>query len=95
MDVEFLGLMAQVSAAAHTPFITGADPATLQMQSWQELGNPRDLTKIFQTLEYAAWRSLREADDARHIGLAMPRFLSRQPYGAKTDPVEAFDFEEG
>ncbi|MEY4719103.1 MAG: hypothetical protein RL563_1721, partial [Pseudomonadota bacterium] len=59
-----------------------------------ELANPRDLTKIFQTPEYAAWKSLRESDDARYLGLAMPRFLSRLPYGAKTDPVEAFDFEE-
>jgi type VI secretion system protein ImpC len=52
------------------------------------------LTKIFQTPEYAAWRSLRESDDARYIGLAMPRFLARLPYGANTDPVDEFDFEE-
>ncbi|MFZ1416335.1 MAG: type VI secretion system contractile sheath large subunit [Defluviicoccus sp.] len=93
-DVELLGEMAQVSAAAHTPFITGASPAIMQMESWQELANPRDLTKIFQTPEYAPWKSLREADDSRYIGLAMPRFLARYPYGAKTDPVEEFDFEE-
>jgi type VI secretion system protein ImpC len=66
----------------------------MQMDSWQELANPRDLTKIFQTPEYAAWRSMRESEDARYIGLAMPRFLARLPYGAKTDPVEEFDFEE-
>ena len=66
----------------------------MQMESWQELANPRDLTKIFQTPEYAAWRSLRESEDSRYIGLAMPRFLARLPYGAKTDPVEEFDFEE-
>jgi len=64
------------------------------MGSWQELANPRDLTKIFTTPEYAAWRSLRESDDARYIGLAMPRFLARQPYGSKTNPVEDFNFEE-
>jgi type VI secretion system protein ImpC len=93
-DVEWLGEMAKVSAAAHTPFIAAANPALMQMESWQELANPRDLTKIFTTPEYAAWRSLRESDDARYIGLAMPRFLARQPYGAKTNPVEAFDFEE-
>lgn len=93
-DVELLGEMAQVSAAAHTPFIAGASPAIMQMESWQELANPRDLTKIFQTPEYAPWKSLREADDSRYIGLAMPRFLARYPYGAKTDPVEEFDFEE-
>ena len=93
-DVEMLGEIAQVSAAAHTPFIAAARPSTLNMDSWQELADPRDLTKIFQTPEYAGWRSLREADDARYIGLAMPRFLARLPYGAKTDPVEDFDFEE-
>ena len=93
-DVELLGEMAKVSAAAHAPFIAGASPSVMQMESWQELANPRDLTKIFQTPEYAAWRSLREAEDSRYIGLAMPRYLSRLPYGAKTDPVEEFDFEE-
>src|SRR5690606_8640928 len=74
--------------------IAGAAPSTMQMESWQELTNPRDLTKIFSTPEYAAWRSLRESDDARYIGLTMPRFLARLPYGSKTDPVEEFDFEE-
>jgi type VI secretion system protein ImpC len=93
-DVELLAEMAKVSAAAMAPFITGASPTLLQMDSWQELSNPRDLTKIFSTPEYAAWRSLRESDDAKYLGLAMPRFLSRLPYGAKTNPVEAFNFEE-
>ena len=93
-DVELLGEMAQVAAASHAPFISAVNPTLMQMDSWQELSNPRDLTKIFQTPEYAAWRSLREADDSRYIGLAMPRFLARQPYGAKSDPVEEFDFEE-
>ena len=93
-DVELLGGMAQVAAAAHAPFIAGAAPSSMQMDSWQELTNPRDLTKIFSTPEYAAWRSLRESDDARYLGLAMPKFLGRLPYGAKTDPVEEFDFEE-
>ncbi|MBE0617667.1 MAG: type VI secretion system contractile sheath large subunit, partial [Proteobacteria bacterium] len=93
-DVELLGEMAQVAAAAHAPFISGAAPTVMQMDSWQELSNPRDLTKIFQTPEYAAWRSLRESEDARYVGLAMPRFLARLPYGARTNPVEEFAFEE-
>ena len=93
-DVELLGEMAKVSASAHTPFIAAANPTLMQMGSWQELANPRDLTKIFTTPEYAAWRSLRDSDDAKYIGLAMPRFLARMPYGAKTNPVEAFNFEE-
>ena len=93
-DVEILGEMAQISAAAHAPFIAGASPTTMQMDSWQELANPRDLTKIFGTPEYAAWRSLRESDDSRYLGLTLPRFLSRAPYGAATNPVDEFDFEE-
>jgi type VI secretion system protein ImpC len=93
-DVELLGEMGKVSAAAHAPFIAAASPSLMQMNSWQELANPRDLTKIFTTPEYAAWRSLRTSEDARYIGLAMPRFLARLPYGAKTSPVEEFNFEE-
>jgi type VI secretion system protein ImpC len=93
-DVELLSGMAQIAAAAHAPFIAAAAPATMQMDSWGELANPRDLTKIFQTPEYAAWRSMRDSDDSKYIGLAMPRFLARMPYGAKTNPVEEFEFEE-
>ena len=78
----------------HAPFIAAASPTVMGMGSWQELSNPRDLTKIFTTPEYAGWRSLRESEDCRYIGLTMPRFLARLPYGAKTDPVEAFAFEE-
>jgi len=93
-DVEMLGGLAQISAAAFAPFFAAAAPTLMNMESWQELSDPRDLTKIFQTAEYAPWRSLRESDDSRCIGLTMPRFLSRLPYGAKTNPLEEFDFEE-
>ena len=93
-DVELLGEMSKIAAAAHAPLITGANPTLFQMDSWNELANPRDLTKIFQTPEYASWRSLRESEDSKYVGLAMPRFLGRLPYGSKTDPVEAFAFEE-
>jgi type VI secretion system protein ImpC len=93
-DIALLSDIAQIASAAHAPFISAAAPTVLQMDSWNELANPRDLTKIFQTPEYAAWRSLRESEDSRYIGLTMPRFLSRLPYGAKTDPVEEFNFEE-
>ncbi len=93
-DLALLADMAQIASAAHAPFISAAAPTVLQMDSWNELSNPRDLTKIFQTPEYAAWRSLRESEDSRYIGLTMPRFLARLPYGAKTEPVEEFAFEE-
>lgn len=93
-DVELLGEMAKIAASAHAPFLAAADPALMQFESWGELSNPRDLTKIMQTPEYAAWKSLRESEDAKYLGLTMPRFLGRRPYGAKTNPVEEFAFEE-
>jgi len=93
-DVEMLAGMSQIAAAAHAPFITAPSPSLFNMESWQELSNPRDLTKIFQGPEYAPWRSFRESDDSKYVGLAMPRMLGRLPYGAKTSPVEEFAFEE-
>ncbi len=93
-DVELLGEMAKIAAAAHAPFITGADPSLMQFDSWQELTNPRDLTKIVNTPEYAAWNSLRNSEDSKYLGLAMPRFLGRAAYGANSNPVEEFAFEE-
>ncbi len=93
-DVEILKGMGQICAASHCPMISAVDPSLMNMDSWQELANPRDLTKIFQTPEYAAWRSLRQSDDSRYLALTMPRVLSRLPYGAKTTPVEGFAFEE-
>ncbi len=93
-DVEILNGVAQISAASHSPFISASAPTLMNMDSWQELSNPRDLTKIFQTADYAPWRSLRDSDDSRYIALTMPRFLGRLPFGAKTNPCEEFDFEE-
>jgi type VI secretion system protein ImpC len=93
-DVELLGQVAQIAAAAHAPFIAGAGPSLMGMDSWQQLANPRDLAKIFSAPDYAAWRSLRDSEDSKYIGLAMPRFLARLPYGVRTSPVEEFDFEE-
>ncbi len=93
-DVSLLADIAQVAAGAHAPFLAAANPTVMGMEAWDELANPRDLTKIFQTPEYASWRSLRESEDSRYIGLTMPRFLARLPYGSKTDAVEEFAFEE-
>ena len=93
-DVELLGEISKICAAAHAPFISGASPNMFRMESWQELSNPRDLTAIFSTPEHAAFRSLRDAEETRYVGLTLPRFLARRPYGAKSDPVEEFDFEE-
>ncbi|MFA6231098.1 MAG: type VI secretion system contractile sheath large subunit [Rhodanobacter sp.] len=93
-DVELLGGIAQVAAASHAPFIAAANSGLMGMDNWSELSNPRDLAKIFSTPDYAAWRSLRESDDAKYLALTMPRTLARLPYGANTNPVEEFDFEE-
>ena len=93
-DVEALGELGKIGAACHSPVLTAAAPTLFGMESWQELSNPRDLQKIFSVPDYAAWRSLRDAEDSRYLGIALPRFLARRPYGAKSDPVEEFDFEE-
>ena len=93
-DVEFLQGIARVSAAAHAPFISGASPSVLLLDSWQDLQKPKDISNLFRADEYAAWNALRESEDARYLGLAMPRFLGRQPYGARTNPIEEFAFEE-
>lgn len=93
-DVALLGEMAKVCAAAHTPFIAGASLNLMSLASWQEFTGVRTMAARFVTAEYAAWRGLRESDESRYIGLAMPRFLARVPYGAATIPVDDFDFEE-
>ena len=93
-DIELLDNISKVAAASHAPFIAGANASLMQMETWEQLGNPRDLTKIISTPDYAAWKSLRDSNDARYLGLVMPRFLARLPYGQKTEPVDAFDFEE-
>lgn len=93
-DIELLKGISQISAAAHAPFIAAADPSMMNLDSWQDLANPRDLTKIFSTPEYAAWRSFRESDDSRYVALTLPRVLSRSPYGPETNPVETFSFTE-
>lgn len=93
-DIELLKGISQIAAAAHCPFISAADPSIINLDSWKELANPRDISKIFATPEYAAWRSFRESDDSRYVALTLPRVLSRVPYGANTNPVEGFDFTE-
>jgi type VI secretion system protein ImpC len=93
-DVELLCDLGQVAAVAHAPFIAAADSTLVGMGSWNELMEPRDLIALVDTPEYAAWRSLRDADEAKYLGLCMPRALGRLPYGAKNQVVEEFAFEE-
>lgn len=93
-DVALLSDLAMIAAAAHAPFVAAAGPNLLQMDDWSEVANPRDLTRLFTTPEYVAWRALREQEDTRYLGLCLPRYLARLPYGAQTDPLDAFAFEE-
>ena len=93
-DVELLEKISNVAAAAHAPFISAASSTMMNMDSWTELDNPRDLAKIFDSTEYARWKTFRNSDDSRYIALTGPRMLVREPYGSTTVPVEAFNYEE-
>ena len=93
-DVQLLRDISKVASASHAPFFAAANSSLLGMDSWNELTNPRDIGKIFDTPDYAAFKSLRDSPDARYVGLCMPRVLARLPYGAKSEPVEEFAFEE-
>jgi type VI secretion system protein ImpC len=93
-DIALLEKISNVAAAAHAPFISAASPELLNLESFTQLDDPRDLAKIFDTTEYAKWRSFRESEDSRYVGLAAPHILMRLPYGQETAPVEAFRFEE-
>ncbi len=93
-DINLLTLMSQVAAAAHAPLVSSADAKLLSMDSFTELANPRDLAKIFQSVEYASWNSFRESEDSRYVALTLPRVLGRLPYGEEFKRVEEFNFEE-
>ena len=93
-DIELLEKISQVAAAAHAPFITGTNPEMFNLDSYTQLDAPRDMAKIFDTTEYAKWKSFRMSEDSRYVALTLPRILIRQPYGRDTVPVEDFDFEE-
>ena len=93
-DIKVMSGLTKIGAAAHMPIIAGTSPEILGMQSWQELGNPRDIAGKFDNSDYMAWRSFRAATDSRYLVLTMPRFLGRELYGAKTQPVGEFAFEE-
>jgi type VI secretion system protein ImpC len=94
-DMYFIEQMSHVAAAAHAPFISSASCELLGLESFADLGKPRDMSKIFDTLEYAKWKSFRESEDARYVGLTVPRFLGRMPYHPKEGTVvDGFNFIE-
>ncbi len=94
-DMYFIDQMSHIAAAAHAPFIASASPQLFGLDSYTELGKPRDLAKVFDTVEYAKWKSFRESEDSRYVGLALPRFLGRLPYNPIDGEVtEGFNFVE-
>ena len=93
-DIELLEKTAQVAAAAHAPFLTAASPDMMNLESFTQLDNPRDLAKVFDTTEYAKWKAFRQSEDSRYVALTLPRMLLREPYGSATVPIDAFQYEE-
>jgi type VI secretion system protein ImpC len=93
-DMELLEKMAGVAAAAHAPLLTAASPELMNLRSFTNLSAPRDMAKIFDSTEYAKWKSFRESEDSRYVALCMPHILMRLPYGQDTASIEAFRYEE-
>jgi type VI secretion system protein ImpC len=93
-DIETLRLVSNIAAGAFAPFISAADASMFGFDDWTELSRPRDIAKIFDTVEYAKWRSFRDSEDSRFVSLVMPRVIARLPYGAATKPIEEFNYEE-
>jgi len=85
-DIKWLEKMSNVAAAAHAPFIAAAAPQMFDMDSFDDLGNPRDLAKLFESTELVPWRSFRDSEDARYVALCLPHFLLRSPYGKDVRP---------
>jgi type VI secretion system protein ImpC len=94
-DIELLERVGQVASAAHAPFLSAASPELLNLGDFTQLGAPRDMSKIFDSTEYAKWKSFRQSDDSRYVALTLPHILMRQPYGHDTKQIEAFNYEEG
>src|SRR6516162_2412387 len=93
-DVSLLKMISNTAAAAHAPFVAAASSKMFGMDRYTELANPRDMAKIFESVEYASWRSFRESEDSRFVALTMPRVLARLPYGDNFKRVSEFNFEE-
>ncbi|MBS0352027.1 MAG: type VI secretion system contractile sheath large subunit [Proteobacteria bacterium] len=92
-DIEMLSKLSNVAAAAFCPFLTAASSQLFGFEDWESLNKPRDLTKIFETPEYSAWRNLRDSEDSRFLVLTLPRVLARLPYG-NAKQIDEFDFQE-
>jgi len=94
-EIELLEKIAQVAAAAHAPFLSAAGPDMLNMETFKSLDAPRDMAKIFDSSEFAKWKSFRQSEDSRYVGLTLPHVLMRLPYGKNGIQVDGFNYEEG
>jgi type VI secretion system protein ImpC len=93
-DISLLKMISNVAAAAHAPFVAAASPKLFNFDRFTELTVPRDLAKIFSSVEYASWKSFRESEDSRYVALTLPHVLARLPYGEMFKKVDEFNFEE-
>jgi type VI secretion system protein ImpC len=93
-DMYLLDQVSHVAAAAHAPFISAAGAGMFGLESFTDIGKPRNLAKIFDTVEYAKWKSFRDSEDSRYVGLCLPHVLGRLPYGPDSQPIEVFNFQE-
>lgn len=93
-DIKLLQNVASVSAMSHAPFIAAAGAQFFGLDNYEGLPNLKDIKSIFEGPQYAKWRSFRESEDSRYVGLTAPRFLLRLPYGEDSNPVKAFNYEE-
>ncbi len=93
-DIAILEKLSNVAAASHAPFLSAASPKLFDLDSFTDLGVPRDLAKSFESTELIKWRSFRSTEDSRYVALALPRVLLRLPYGPDTVPVDGFNFVE-
>src|ERR1700681_4791812 len=93
-DMALLEGVSHIAAQAHAPFVSAAGADLFNLESYQMLDAPRDLAKIFDSTEYAKWKSFRQSEDSRYVALTLPRTLGRLPYGAETKPIDEFSYEE-
>ncbi len=94
-DIELLEKVSQVASAAHAPFLSAASPEMINLSEYSQLGGIRDVSKVFDSTEYARWKGFRASDDSRYVALTLPHVLMREPYGKDTKQIDEFAFEEG
>lgn len=93
-DVALMDKIANLASAALTPTLAAASPQMFDLQNFTELGNPRDLSMIFEGADKIQWESFREKEEARYLSLFLPHVLMRLPYGPNTLPVEGLNYTE-